>query len=704
MNHPTPLCRALGCALCLAVIAVAAPAWADNTAAPARPSVQALPDSTLGVAHLPDPTGYANAMRQRTMLGQLIFSPEQRQRIEDFIAEHMKDADADLAEGLRRYGLEKQDLPQLVSGPMGLAVCVVEETGPAVGDRPLFMLLAWIEPGDELAARTLAAAETLISEWIDEGGDEAPVRVDLDLVGHTVIRLTQPVVRQDCEMPPYPDDFHELSDEERRAFLEKMHEDRMNSPVVEVNRRYSFITRIGPRLVVAFAPDQGGSLASSSSDSRPTDLDALTGMEAFTGQFARFLAAHHDSEGGPFVQRMLATPGLAAALPARGDVGLELLADLRRLVRTLLRFDESDGQATHWVSLLGLDQLGPFAWRGVLDGHVMRDGALLSARVPRPGLLAWLDQQPLASEPPAWVPAAVTQYAHLSFDLGAAYSHVKQLVIDAVGQEAIDGFAMAEGQSAQMFGADIATTLSSLGRQHSVVQYAMRIEEVELPHWEQGDDGQYVQTTRKRKLPVQRQGMVWQPSDATLGQRLIQAISPFAPMTGGALQFAQEQGFTGWRMEEGPMRMALFAGKGFLTLCIGPDVTSPLLNALSQPPAAADALLHSPLMRQGREILQLEPAVAFYMTDTGRYMRAMLDVYARMLESVHEDAVQGDSETSALPESHGRLETAASLLRDLLPSLDELEDAMGVSIGTTLTTDDGMVGRSALWLTPAIPQ
>ncbi len=92
------------------------------------------------------------------------------------------------------------------------------------------------------------------------------------------------------------------------------------------------------------------------------------------------------------------------------------------------------------------------------------------------------------------------------------------------------------------------------------------------------------------------------------------------------------------------------------------------------------------------------------MTDTGRYMRAMLDVYARMLESVHEDAVQGDSETSALPESHGRLETAASLLRDLLPSLDELEDAMGVSIGTTLTTDDGMVGRSALWLTPAIPQ
>lgn len=159
----------------------------------ARSSFHALPNDTLAVLRLPQPAAFAAELRERTRLGQLILGPQQRQRLDDFMAKRLHEFDDKMVESLSSHGLKKEDLPALLTGPTGVALCALESSSPA--QPPRLLLLGWLEPEAELTDRALAAFERLVDAQIDQAGPEAPRRVDLDLVDRQVICVTYPVMR-----------------------------------------------------------------------------------------------------------------------------------------------------------------------------------------------------------------------------------------------------------------------------------------------------------------------------------------------------------------------------------------------------------------------------------------------------------------------------------------------------------------------------
>ena len=123
---------------------------------------------------------------------------------------------------------------------------------------------------------------------------------------------------------------------------------------------------------------------------------------------------------------MMATPGLAAALPD----GVPLV-DVMFVAAPLLKLaDDAESPApARVIKALGLDRIGPAALRVALDRGALRAGLFVSAPEPRPGLLALLDQPAFRRDAPAWVPASVFSFDQFSFDLGKAYKLISEVLM-----------------------------------------------------------------------------------------------------------------------------------------------------------------------------------------------------------------------------------------------------------------------------------
>ncbi len=671
---------------------------------PPRPSFHALPDRTVFVAQLPDPSGLRETMEQHTRLGKLLFGVEQQARVSDVVAAYLDGAAAEEgeAQALRRYGLSAEDWLALLNGPAGVAICLVDGADEPAGDWPRMMCLAWSEAGDDLAGRLVNAVGRFIEERTVRDGSTALTRVDLDLAGHAVMRITEPVMGQSERLDTMrtPPGMDELSRGEREALIERMRQAYANRPVQEINRRYTFITQMGPRVILGYAPAQGGDLFAMAArrgedpDAPDMDLDVLAGMDAATAQFARFLAAHEDAADGAFAARMLAVEGLGAALPSEGQVCIEAFADPQPILKALGQSDI--GLALQrWFGGFGLDQIGPMAWRTVLDGNILRSGSLLSLPAPRGGLFAYIDQPVMASQLPAWVPTGVMQYAHVSFDLGAAYELLKTMAIASIGREIVDEM---ETNLADSLGPDPAATLSSLGWQHHFVRYPSRPASTDGPRIAEAHrtaaDGAASPTV------LRRWAWVWQPTDAAAGQRLLQPMVSRLVDDQAVARRTEEQGFTGWRAQADPLTASLFAGKGFLTLCFGPDVTTRQLNALAQPPVDEAALLNGPLMEQVRQSMTVDPAIGFLVVDTATMLRQWLAEDDIQGPGRAVASIQGSGPSrSALAASDG--EAMTKVLRRLLPPAEESAQSTGVFAGVLDATDSGLSSHSALWLTPS---
>ena len=61
------------------------------------------------------------------------------------------------------------------------------------------------------------------------------------------------------------------------------------------------------------------------------------------------------------------------------------------------------------------------------------------------GILALMEQPPVAAQPPGWVSAEVVGYSHFSLDLGKMYSQIQAMIIREWGPQAHQWFAMIEG-------------------------------------------------------------------------------------------------------------------------------------------------------------------------------------------------------------------------------------------------------------------
>ena len=400
----------------------------------AKPSWACLPDDTVGLLRIPSGNKAADTLRTKTRIGALLFDPQRVANVREAMAKEGSDDLEQASEMLGRYGLKLDDIYKLFEGEAGAGVVLPP------GDPRLIAVLSWIEPEEELTGRLMTALDKVLEE--NKDNTDLIKRNDIELAGKKVIHLT-------IKPPDVEEDEIEVKPGE-----EKIRVQEFKTPKFEV-----LISQRGSRLLVGegFVIGRGKEAEES-------------GRERLKEMFARFLATHEAGDSGPKLNYLEAA-GVRSALPG-GLPLIELMVDFKQLMK-LLEMPQAE-QAKAIIKACGLDELGVFVYRSTFENSLMRSGAFLGAAAPRNGLLALLDQPTVNGQPPAWVPAELNSFSQLSFDLGKAYSRIKQIVIDQGGDAARNNFDLVELQVNQLLQTDIASLLSALGTHHSSVDLPPR--------------------------------------------------------------------------------------------------------------------------------------------------------------------------------------------------------------------------------------
>ncbi|NBC11306.1 MAG: hypothetical protein GVY24_06150 [Planctomycetes bacterium] len=676
---------------CLCLLSPAA--FAQDT--PEKPAIDCLPEGTVFAVHVPDGRGFAEAMRQRTQFGAAMFSREKLDRFFELIKGEAGDDWDQMVEDLARYDLSTDDFKHLFDGPAGLSMASVERLDPQLNPQPLLIFIAWMEPGEDLAARL---HEAILRSMEDEAReqDEEFFRIDFDAAGHTVSHVTIPEQALDFEQDfELPENFFEMTEAQREAHWEKQQKRIEEAEMIEMDRTHLMLVRMGGRLAFVMAPPQAEEAVRNLRSQDPeaeVPWDELTGVAETTRVVTSFIEAH-GQDGRGFAGRVMSVPGIESATTP-GDVAVDVLIDLDPLLKMLelaVR-QEADGDAEaveayeKFMRFSGVTENHVGLYRMSLDQTILRGGLFFAAERPREGLLAMLDQPTIESEPPAWVAADTMGYVHASFDLADAYARIKELAIEVGGEEAQAGFMQVEAGVSATTGVTLPELLKSFGTRHTILNFGMTMIEVEQPDFEAEPDpntGQW--PTKKVELPQQSMAMIWQIQDEALWQRLMQLIGNFAAMGGGAVQPAEEQGFTGYRLDQGGIEMGLMLGKGHLVYGIGPGVTERVLTMIRNTPEPDNQLRNSERFKDAQQLLDLRPAMVFSLEDSGKNLSSTLDMIFRAMEQ------SGEIDDPEL----------FNAIRDLLPTAEELEGMVSTNSGVVYMTDEGLVAGTALRLTPA---
>lgn len=660
----------------LALLAVPLVAHGQAPGTVSKPSAFALPEQTVAVLRLPDMGAYVAAMRRQTRLGSVLLSDERQRKLAQLFQEANREEWGELVAGLARFNLQPEDWWKLFAGEVGMAV-VLE---PRSGQAPLTMILAWLEPGEDLAARLLAAMQKAVAEA--GSGDAALRRTDLNLAGFAVMQLTQDVEGTLHDLTP---PFEEDGAEQPGAAPDLQPE--LNQELAKLDEWHLFVTRAGGRLLLGMnVPHNADLVRQRLMAQQNVDWAGLIGDPA-RNCFARFLAAHQAKDPG-VLPRLFATPGMAQALPA-GLPLLELVLNPAPLWQLLEQ--PEDDQLRPVLEQLGLTNLGPMALRMTLDGTTMREGLFVSLPSPRTGVCTLLDQTPVAAEPPAWLAANVTGFSVMGLDLGKVYATVKEIALQAGGIQAQQLFAQLEAQVQIQLQAGPREVLAALGNQITTVTFPPKKGAVA--------DLQAAETFIDLS---DRVAVVWQVRDPAICGRLMQLIRAIAPSTQGMVRMADEQGFTGVRIEPPGLGvdMGLFLGKGHMLLGIGSEVCETVMAMISSPPQGTAAFAASPQLARARTLLGPEPAFSYSVSDLSRNLPDVRETLMQLLQAPQ--ALQAVPGVPGLPAQDFSPEDAALLekLKELIPSAEELEGMLGVSTSLLVINSHGLVARSATELPP----
>ena len=630
-------------ALALSVLPVTTAGAEDQ---PPRSAWHCLPENTIAAVRIPHGRALADALRDNTKLGTVMFSQERIEKLKTMIKEQDPDQWEQVNQTLADYNLTMDDFPQILSGESGAGVVLQKQEGRVA-------VLAWVEPGEELAGRLINAVKKLIDDHED---DENPMtRVDIELAGRQVIHMTRPqtiYLSPEVELE-WPDNFHELNEQEQQEIINGFQQAQQVEMKEQVVQESTLVTRWGGRLLA------GEMIHDAHDEIDEADIEWLTEV------FARFLAAHEGDEEG-FVGRLNSNPHVGRVMAGDGIAMMELLVDVKGLLALAQSVDSPHPQRV--TKALGLDGLGAVAVRGTLDGTIARSNMFIEAPAPRAGAVALLDQRELPAEVPAWVPSGILDYSHVSFDLGGFYRTIKDMVLAEYGPEGEMYFQMIEMQAMQFAGTDMASVLSSFGHKHAFLRFEPVLD------LQEEDNNPFTQSMNGRFA------VVWRVTDEAIWTQLMQNLTQFAMMSNGAMQQTEEQGFTGWRMNRGQMNPegGLVVGKGYLVLAMGQGVLEQVLTALNSPPAGKDALRTSPIFKRAQQIVQLEPGITLQVSDGNRATKAMVKTVRQMLEQAVDNGPLEDFEFF-------------EQLQMLIPEDEQLENILGVGAGFMRVNEHGLV-------------
>ncbi len=659
-------------------------------AADLRPSWECLPAETVAVVRLPKPAAFLEAARKQTRFGAVALSPERMQKAWELIAPRLwpaddaqaeSDADAGAArldKTLGRYGLTMADVSASFSGDAGAGL-VVQTRGD--GLPPLPLLITWIEPGAESAARLLAAVKQAAEEAAAEGDEPVVRRIDVTMAGHDVVWLAQPVMRFEGSITV----DGEVTPEKLRELRKQAEARARTTKPVQVGLTHLFCTVVGDRLLacqtlatadptdVKLGVRLDGEMTvevATTSPQGPRDFEKESGGDEARGIFEQFLAAHAAAEEPPLMA-VMRTPGLQETLP-EGLTLLDVILDLGSLVKRITA--DADG-AAKGMAAAGIDGVGPLAWRHTLDGDVYRQGMFISLPTPRGGAMQILEQDADAALVPSFVTSEAVDLTQISLDLGQAYTTIREIAVAQGGEETANMFTAAEMQAQGWLGLDLPGVLSAFGTRHWIIAYppqvAAALAEARKARAEPGPLG---------GMPtIDRLAMVWEVTDETPFQKILQRLAPLAQT-----QVVEEQGFRGIRMPNGP---AVFVGQQHLVVAIGDESLEKTLTAIRTPPAGDASLRESDAVARAAAMLPPAPARVFSIGDATR-TGGTLGLVREILAGLE----AGD----VTPAYRDILEQ----IRPLLPSAADMESMFGVSTSLLETTDTGLSYRSA-WELPS---
>jgi len=657
---------------------IAAIAMTTMTMAPAAQGEEAvwrsLPDSTIAAVQVPRPAEAMAGLRANTRIGQLLYSEEQINKyFEAAMAEVPEDAREQMRTTLGELNLEPADLTTLMSGAMGAAVMLEPREGQM--SLPIFAL--WVNPGEDLGRRLIAAIE---AGYEKRPEDQRPKRIDEEIAGEAVIRFTMPIEQPGAMRPmELPEGFGEMSQEEQQAAMGEAMRAVAETAAADaevVDQTHVLISRQGGRiLLVASAAASRDSVAAGG------DIDAATGLPLVQRAMAELLEGAEAGGRDAFASRIMALPGFAEALPGEGVTMIEIAADLSPLwaMGRAEAMKRRDGERV-WkiVEDLGLTELKQFAARQSMNGNIVEGGAILGLPAERRGLLRILDQPATAMAPEAWTPADVINYAVLGLDLGAAYKVVREEVMKQLEPAQQQQFTASEQQVQQTLGADMPTVLSALGRRHVMLDFGVKM--VELP---MGPGA-----AEPTAFPLA--AYVWSLERPELWQNVLGIASGMAMAGGVQLNQVNQQGFMGMKLgDQMPVDASLALGKGKLMLTMG-DTLDQVITAVASPPEGTGALVNAEWYKQAAELIKPRPAMAYVVTNAKRQLTEMMPAYKQMFETAAKR--DGDME---------ELYTAVQRVLEAGPSLEEVAEAAGYGVQITEVKPEGVVVESRAYLPPA---
>lgn len=641
--------------MCLAL--ASAPAWAKE-------SWQALPAETVFALRIPNGSVAADQLRQRTQLGKVMLDPKRMTTVQEMIQKKDPQEWAKIQRKLNEWQLTVDDLPRILAGESGLAVVLT----PQQGGEPVLNLLLWVEPGQPLAGKLLTAWGQSIEESQKKGREIK--RVDIDLEGLKVMHLSEPKYElRPKQMQPAPPGMNP----QQRAEWFRQQRQRMqeNPDKVAVGSNDMLVTQFEGKLLVAVAAPMGRGPANV--DGAAPAVDGGAQLAQLTKTLAQFIAAHKGADG-QFAARVLGTPGLQDALP-RGTALFEILFDTQQVV-SAFKNQGNAAQVGRIMTSLGLDKVGAMGMRTSLEGQVMRSGSFIQVPAPRAGLVEVFEKSVQPAEIPAWVPASAVSYQHIGLDLGLLYNVIRTVSIQEGGEQAKAGFDMADTQLQGMLQTDLKTLLASLGSRHALVTFNMPAE-APAP----GPNGEPDVAALQ-----QPQAFVWQLQNEAVWNNVFTMIEQqFVPS--GMLQKCEEQGFTGFRNAPGNPELGIFRGKGYLVFAMGKGTSEKVLAALRNPPQGDAALANSPSYLAARQLVSGKPGLAYGYADLDRYM----DDVSRILNMVMAEASKKGGEDKEVVE----------MLKQVLPSGEELHGMFKGSASNAYFTEQGLVGEGAAELSPA---
>jgi hypothetical protein len=619
---------------------------------------------------MPQPAEFLEAIRDRTKFGALAMSEPRLQGFWKLLLDKFRSDGAageleDLDEALGRYDLRQEDLPAAFRGDVGAGFVVRRRDA---GLPPLVMMLMWLEPGEETAARMVTAAQRKLEEDIAEDETGTTKRVDLEMAGHEVLWMVEPVMGIDPTGLDLGDvKINEDDEEAIEKRLAELQARVRNAKLVKTGHTYGFLARLGGRLAVGQTLPATPSAAQRAAEER--DFDVEGGAEDAKETFERFLAAHTDTGRSPLAE-VLETPGMAGALP-QGLSLLDVVIDPRVVMKA---FDDEPTKAG--LAMIGAESLGPIAWRQTLDEGRYRSGIFASLPAPRTSLMRILDQECDASEVPSFVNREAIDFTQISLDLGKAYETVKEYAVSQRdGEQAANMFAAVEMQAQGWLGVELPRLLTSLGSRHWIVSYPPRVAEAFAEaRRARGQNG-----GQQARQIADRVAVIWRITDDAPFGKILQRL---AGMAGGDLQ--EEQGFRGVRIPDGP---AVFLGQDHLVVGIGADSLEKTLTAIRNPPAGESSLRESDVPRRAADLLPLEPARMFGVSDSSRAGGTLGMLRDMVLSLVPEDVEEPYRDLLAG-------------VQKILPSDEEMEGMFGVG-ATTLRADDNGVSLQTAWEMPS---